>query len=293
MTHNAIFETDLPFPMTRGKVRDVYDLEAVLPGHVLLVATDRVSAFDVVMPTPIPGKGTLLTEIALFWFRHFDDVRNHLSDQAWPAELEPFSDVLDGRSMLVRRVDVVPFECVVRGYLAGSGWKDYQATGRIGGIELPTGLVDGDRLPEPIFTPATKATTGHDENVTFDQMADAIGGELASTLRDRTLDLYRRASDHAGDRGILLADTKLEFGLNTDGQIVLADEIFTPDSSRYWPADTWQPGGPQQSFDKQFVRDHLASLDWDKTPPGPALPDDVIAGTVARYQHARDVLTRP
>ncbi|MEM7807743.1 MAG: phosphoribosylaminoimidazolesuccinocarboxamide synthase [Planctomycetota bacterium] len=293
MTHNAIFETDLPFPMTRGKVRDVYDLDAVLPGHVLLVATDRVSAFDVVMPTPIPGKGKLLTEIALFWFRHFDDMRNHLSDQTWPGELAAFSDVLDGRSMLVRRVDVVPFECVVRGYLAGSGWKDYQATGRIGGIELPTGLVDGDRLPEPIFTPATKATTGHDENVTFDQMADAIGGELASTLRERTLDLYRRASDHASERGIILADTKLEFGLDADGQIVLADEIFTPDSSRYWPADTWQPGGPQQSFDKQFVRDHLAGLDWDKTPPGPALPDDVVAGTVARYQHARDVLTRP
>ena len=287
---DALLTTDLPFPKTSGKVRDVYDLASVVPGRLLLVATDRVSAFDVVMPTGVPGKGVLLTQIARFWFERFKDVPNHLAVEAVP-ELEPFADVLRGRSMIVRRLSVVPFECVARGYLAGSGFKEYRATGKVCGIELPAGLREGDQLPEPIFTPATKATTGHDENVPFERMADEMPTGLAEQLRHATLDLYRRAAEHAASRGILLADTKLEWGRDDAGAVVLADEIFTPDSSRFWPADQWTPGGDQPSFDKQFVRDHLASLDWDRTPPGPELPASVVEGTLERYRDAYRRLT--
>ena len=293
----ALMTTDLPFPKVSGKVRDVYDLEAVRPGHLLIVATDRVSAFDVVMPNGIPGKGELLTQIALFWFEKYraafpnhvvtaDPVRMEV-----PA-LEAAADVLRDRSMLVRKLGIVPFECVARGYLAGSGWKDYQATGSVCGIKLPPGLENGSKLPAPIFTPATKAATGHDENVSFDAMVNSLGVELATALREKTLRLYTMASDYAAGRGILLADTKFEWGIDpASGDIVLADEILTPDSSRFWLADAWQPGREQASFDKQFVRNFLSTLDWDKTPPGPELPEDVIAGTLDRYRSAYKRLT--
>ncbi len=293
---DALTTTDLPFPKTSGKVRDVYDISSVLKDHLLIVATDRVSAFDVVMPTPIPGKGVLLTQMAVFWFQQLLPLtHNHLVTAEvgqFPEALQEYAAVLEGRSMLVRRLEIVPFECVARGYLAGSGLKEYQATGRVCGIELPPGLRDGDKLPEPIFTPATKAATGHDENVSFEMMADALGAELTTQLRDLTLSLYRHAADYAAGRGILIADTKFEFGRDAFNHLVLADEALTPDSSRFWPADTWQPGGPQASFDKQFVRDHLAGLDWNQQPPGPALPQHVIDGTLARYREALTRLTK-
>lgn len=297
---DALMTTDLPFPKTSGKVRDVYDLETILPGHLLIVATDRVSAFDVVMPNGIPGKGVLLTQIALFWFekfaRHFP---SHLvtGDVAkMPTPLQEHDQTLRGRSMLVRRVEIIPFECVARGYLAGSGWKDYATTGHVCGIKLPPGLQNGDRLPAPIFTPATKAATGHDENVSFDDMAATLGAGLATELREKTLRLYAMASEYAAARGILLADTKFEWGIDpATRQVTLADEILTPDSSRFWPADGWKPGGggggEQPSFDKQFVRNHLASVAWDRTPPAPALPPEVIAGTLDRYRDAYRRLT--
>lgn len=293
---DALMTTDLPFPRTSGKVRDVYDVDGVLPGHLLIVATDRVSAFDVVMPNGIPGKGILLTQIALFWFekfaRHFP---NHLvtGDVAqMPAALQEHAPTLRGRSMLVRRVEIVPFECVARGYLAGSGWKDYATTGSVCGIALPAGLQNGDKLPAPIFTPATKAATGHDENVSFDTMAASLGAGLATELREKTLRLYAMANEYAAARGILLADTKFEWGLDpATRQVTLADEILTPDSSRFWPADEWKPGGEQASFDKQFVRNFLSGLAWDRTPPGPALPPEVVAGTLDRYRDAYRRLT--
>ncbi|MEL7239304.1 MAG: phosphoribosylaminoimidazolesuccinocarboxamide synthase, partial [Planctomycetota bacterium] len=228
---NAVPETNLPFPKRSGKVRDVYDLTAVLDGHLLIVATDRVSAYDVVMPTPIPGKGVILTQTALFWFQHFLPlVSNHLvtaTVEQYPEPLQAYANELRGRSMLVRKLDIVPFECVARGYLAGSGWKDYQATGQVCGIDLPAGLQNGDRLPEPIFTPATKAEEGHDENVSFERMASELGSDLAMLLRDRTLELYGKARNYATERGILLADTKLEWGTTASGDVLLADEIFT------------------------------------------------------------------
>ena len=288
MTAPALTATDLPFPATRGKVRDVYDLGG---GRLLLVATDRISAYDVVMANGVPGKGILLTQTARFWFdRYAADYPNHLDRRAeLPAELSPFADTLRGRSMLVQKLDVVPFECVARGYLAGSGWKEYQQAGRVCGVELPAGLRNGDKLPAPIFTPATKATSGHDENVSFDAMADALGGDLAADLRDRTLRLYSLAADYAASKGILLADTKFEWGRDAGGSLILADEILTPDSSRYWPADAWRPGEgarEQPSFDKQYVRDYLQTLDWDRRPPGPTLPQSVIDGTRRRYAEA-------
>ncbi len=289
---DGVFETSLPFPLKRGKVRDVYDVDQVVPAHLLLVATDRVSAYDVVMPTPIPGKGRLLTEIARFWFGQFPDVQNHLADDE-ADRLQEVAGDLAPQSMLVRKLNVVPFECVARGYLAGSGWSEYRRTGQICGITVPSGLREGDRLPEPIFTPATKANEGHDENVPFERMADELGWQLAEDLRRRTLNLFSRASAHAAARGVLLADTKLEFGLDAAGEVVLADEIFTPDSSRYWPADDWQPGRAQPSFDKQFVRDYLSSLKWDRTPPGPALPREVVSGTIDRYRQAKQLLVGP
>jgi phosphoribosylaminoimidazole-succinocarboxamide synthase len=287
---DAISQTNLPLPVRRGKVRDVYDLEEHLPGHLLLVATDRISAYDVILPTPIPGKGRLLTQISRFWFDHFRDVPNHLSDEPVPVEVTAMMSGLGGRGTIVRKLDIVPFECVARGYLAGSGWREYQATQSVCGIDLPAGLTIGSKLPEPIFTPATKADQGHDENVSFEQMADAIGGDLAAQLRNQTLRLFEQASDFAATKGILLADTKLEFGLD-EGQPVLADEVLTPDSSRFWPADAWQPGFSPPSFDKQFVRDYLATLDWDRQPPGPELPHDIVEATRDRYVEARRRLT--
>ncbi len=274
-----------------GKVRDLYEVD---DDHLLLVASDRVSTYDVVHPTAIPDKGRVLTAVSSFWFDRLD-VPHHLvsTDLAdLPVTLAAADAArLAGRSMLCRKVEIVPFECVVRGYLAGSGWKEYQRDGTVCGIELPDGLVEADRLPEPIFTPATKAEEGeHDENVTFEVMAAALGDDLAGTLRAVALRLYAEGAAHAAAQGILLADTKFEFGLRA-GQVVLADEVMTPDSSRYWPASRWVPGTTPPSFDKQFVRDYATSTGWDKTPPAPALPDDVVAATRARYVEAYERLT--
>jgi phosphoribosylaminoimidazole-succinocarboxamide synthase len=277
-----------------GKVRDIYAAED--DGHLLLVASDRVSTYDVIHPTLIPDKGRVLTGVSRFWFDHLADViGNHLvsTDVAdFGAAAQAHADELHGRTMLVRRVDIIPFECVVRGYLVGSGWKEYQADGTVCGIQLADGLVEADRLPEPIFTPATKAEQGdHDENVTYDYMASKIGDDLASRLRDISIDLYQRGAALAADRGIILADTKFEFGTDADGNVVLADEVLTPDSSRYWPADQWQPGSNPPSFDKQFVRDYATSTGWDKTPPAPELPDDVVAATREKYIEAYERIT--
>jgi phosphoribosylaminoimidazole-succinocarboxamide synthase len=274
-----------------GKVRDLYEVD---DDHLLLVASDRVSTYDVVHPTPVPDKGRVLTAVSAFWFDRLD-VDHHLvsTDLAdLPVTLDPAdAERLAGRSMLCRKVDIVPFECVVRGYLVGSGWKEYQRDGTVCGIALPSGLVEADRLPEPIFTPATKAEQGdHDENVSFEVMAEALGDDLASRLRDLSLELYRLGAEHAASRGIILADTKFEFGLR-DGQVLLADEVLTPDSSRYWPADAWAPGATPPSFDKQFVRDYATSTGWDKQPPAPELPDEVVTATRARYVEAYEKLT--
>ena len=272
-------------PWKRGKVRDVYDLG----DRLLVVATDRLSAFDVVLPTGIPGKGILLTQMSLFWFRLLADVvPNHVVTaevDEYPADLAIFRDQLAGRSMIVLKTEVLPVECVVRGYLAGSGWKDYKATGSVCGIALPAGLRESDRLTSPIFTPATKAETGHDENISYETMAEAVGGQRAAEARRVTLEIYSRARAHAEARGIILADTKFEFGVR-DGRLVWIDEALTPDSSRFWPRDGYQPGRSQPSFDKQFVRDYLETLSWDKRPPGPPLPPEVVARTVEKYVEA-------
>jgi phosphoribosylaminoimidazole-succinocarboxamide synthase len=275
-------------PATRGKVRDIYDLGETL----LIVATDRLSAFDVVLPTPIPDKGRVLTQLSLFWFDLLRDViRNHvLSATQWPAPFDGYGDELEGRSMLVRKARPLPIECVVRGYISGSGWKDYRATGKICGIALPSGLRESDRLPQPVFTPATKAATGHDENITFEQAASLVGKNIAERVRELSLEIYRRAAAHAEPRGILLADTKFEFGLLHD-ELIWIDEALTPDSSRFWPAAQYKPGGPQPSFDKQFVRDYLEGIRWSKTPPGPELPAEVVAATRAKYREAYRILT--
>jgi phosphoribosylaminoimidazole-succinocarboxamide synthase len=273
-------------PLGSGKVRDLYEVD---DDHLLLVASDRISAFDVVLDDPVPGKGEVLTALTVFWLELLADlVPNHLA--GWRAsELPAPARHLAGRAMLVRRLEMIPFECVARGYLVGSGWKDYQATGAVCGVPLPPGLLQADRLPEPIFTPATKAQTGHDENVSEARVAEAVGPELAGRLRDLTLEVYRRAAEHAARRGILLADTKLEFGRDGD-QVVLADEVLTPDSSRFWPAGGWSPGHSPPSFDKQYVRDWLQDQSWDQRPPAPALPPDVVAGTAARYREAYERL---
>jgi phosphoribosylaminoimidazole-succinocarboxamide synthase len=275
-------------PAARGKVRDIYDAGDKL----LIVATDRLSAFDVILPTPIPDKGRVLTQLSLFWFdllRHV--VPNHvLSATEFPPPFDTYGDELAGRSMLVRKTAPLPIECVVRGYLSGSGWKDYRATGQICGIPLPGGLRESDRLPEPIFTPATKAATGHDENISFEQAASLIGIERARQVREVSLEIYRRAAAYAEPRGILLADTKFEFGLLND-ELIWIDEALTPDSSRFWPAAQYKPGGPQPSFDKQFVRDYLESIRWPKTPPGPELPPEVVAATRGKYREAYRILT--
>jgi phosphoribosylaminoimidazole-succinocarboxamide synthase len=270
-----------------GKVRDLY---AVDGGHLLLVASDRISAFDVVLDTEVPGKGEVLTGLTVFWLEQLGDlVANHLV--GWRAsELPEAARHLAGRAMLVRRLEMLPVECVARGYLVGSGWKDYQATGAVCGVRLPAGLRQADRLPEPIFTPATKASQGHDENVSEAEVAERHGADLTARLRDLTLEAYRRGAEHAARRGILLADTKLEFGLD-GGRVVLADEVLTPDSSRFWPAGGWAPGSSPPSFDKQYVRDWLQEQDWDMTPPPPRLPQHVVAGTAARYKEAYERLT--
>jgi phosphoribosylaminoimidazole-succinocarboxamide synthase len=283
-------------PAARGKVRDIYDLGDKL----LIVATDRLSAFDVILPTPIPDKGRVLTQLSLFWFDLLKDVvPNHvLSATDFPAPFDAYRDDLAGRTMVVRKTRPLPIECVVRGYVSGSGWKDYKATRKICGIELPAGLRESDRLPGPIFTPATKAATGHDENISFKQAASLIGNDLAERVRTISIEIYRRAAAYAEPRGILLADTKFEFGVvnNTLGSrdaansLMWIDEALTPDSSRFWPAAQYQPGGPQPSFDKQFVRDYLERIRWPKTPPGPELPPDVVAVTRGKYREAYRVL---
>lgn len=277
--------------IARGKVRDIY---AVDEHHMLIVATDRLSAFDVILPRPIPGKGAILTEVAKFWFEQLADViPNHLSTKSLDnlALTEAEKQLLSQRSMLVRRLKPLPVEAIVRGYLIGSGWKDYQATGALCGIELPVGLQQAECLPAPIFTPSTKAEVGdHDINISFAEMQGKIGAALAEQIKQVSLTLYQRAADYAAARGIIIADTKFEFGLDENNELVLIDEILTPDSSRFWPADQYQVGSSPPSFDKQFVRDYLETLDWDKTSPGPVLPDDVVNRTVAKYQEVAGLL---
>lgn len=289
---SVLIETNIPECklLARGKVRDVYDLGDKL----LFVATDRISAFDVVLPTPIPRKGEVLTQLSIFWFDFLKDViPTHFITanlDEYPAELQAHRDQLDRRSMIVKKLDMFPIECVARGYLSGSGWKEYQKTGKVCGIELPAGLRESAFLPGPIYTPATKAVTGHDENISFEESAKIIGQDLAAKLRDLTLDIYSRAQQHALACGLVLADTKFEFG-RLNGEIVLADEVLTPDSSRYWPFELYQAGRPQQSFDKQFVRDYLETLNWDKTPPGPELPAEIAQKTSEKYLEAYYTLT--
>jgi phosphoribosylaminoimidazole-succinocarboxamide synthase len=286
-----LLETSLPGvkPWRKGKVRDVYDLG----DRLLVVATDRLSAFDVVLPTGIPGKGILLTQMSLFWFRLLEDVVPHhvltADVDEYPAPLRAFREQLEGRSMIVVKTDVLPVECVVRGYLVGSGFKDYKATGSVCGIALAAGLRESDPIEPPIFTPATKAETGHDENIPFETMAATVGEERAAEARRVSLEIYSRARAYAEARGIILADTKFEFGVR-DGRLVWIDEALTPDSSRFWPKDGYAPGRSQPSFDKQFVRDYLETLRWDKQPPGPELPPDVVARTVEKYVEAFDRL---
>lgn len=290
VAYPTISQTDFPGLklLARGKVRDIYELD----DRLLIVATDRLSAFDVILPTPIPDKGRVLTQLSLFWFDKLTSVVPHhvINATDFSGPLAPYQDALNGRAMIVRRTDPIPIECVARGYISGSGWKDYRATGKVCGIPLPAGLKESDKLPEPIFTPATKATSGHDENISFDEAAAQIGGPLAGRLRDITLEVYRRASEYAAARGIIIADTKLEFGLIGD-ELIWIDEALTPDSSRFWPADSYEPGKAQPSFDKQFVRDYLERIGWSKQPPAPALPPDVVNGTRAKYREAYQRLT--
>ena len=292
MTNPILLETNLPGlePVARGKVRDIYRFD----DRLLIVATDRISAFDYILATGIPDKGRVLNQLSLFWFDFLKDLTpTHVLSaniDDYPEPLRAHRDQLEGRSMLVRRAEMIQVECVARGYLSGSGWKEYLQTGSVCGIRLPAGLKESDRLPEPIFTPAIKAQTGHDENISFERAAELAGAELAGKLRDRTLEIYRRAADYAATRGVLVADTKFEFGF-IDGTLVLADEVLTPDSSRFWPAETYQPGGAQPSYDKQYVRDYLESIRWAKQPPAPPLPDEVARKTSEKYKEAYRALT--
>ncbi len=285
----VVWQTDFPGLKlaSRGKVRDIYEVG----DDLLIVATDRLSAFDVVLPTPIPDKGRVLTQLSLFWFKTLADVLPHhvLSATEFPPPADVYSQQLAGRSMLCRKTRPLPIECVVRGYLAGSGWKDYRTSGKVCGVALPPGLRESDRLPAPIFTPSTKATSGHDENISFDEVVARVGGERAEELRSVSLEIYRRAAAYAEPRGILLADTKFEFGLIGD-QLIWIDEALTPDSSRFWPAQGYQPGRSQPSFDKQYVRDYLESIGWNKQPPGPQLPPEVVERTRAKYREAYRLL---
>lgn len=290
---NPLTESSIPaLPLVaRGKVRDVY---ALGEDKLLMIATDRISAFDCILGSPIPDKGRILTQISLFWFELLRDiVPNHLLSadvDEYPVELRVYRDQLEGRSMLVRRANMVDIECVARGYLSGSGWKEYRSDGTVCGIRLPSGLVESSKLPDPIFTPATKEQSGHDINISFEVAVEKIGADLAGRLRDLTLAIYSKAAEYALTRGIIIADTKFEFGF-IDGVLTLGDEVLTPDSSRFWPAAEYKPGGAQPSFDKQFVRDYLETLNWNKQPPAPVLPDDVVAGTRAKYLDAYTRLT--
>jgi phosphoribosylaminoimidazole-succinocarboxamide synthase len=290
---SVLLRTDFPELKLHasGKVRDVYNLDAE---HLLFVATDRISAFDYVLATGIPHKGRVLTQISLFWFDFLRDVvANHVvtADVAkYPATAQKYADQLQGRSMMVMRAEMIPVECVVRGYISGSAWKEYKTSGRVCGIELPAGLKESSKLPQPIFTPATKAATGHDENIPFDEMTRIVGVELSRQLRDLSLKVYSKAADYALQKGIIIADTKFEFGMTSKG-ITLADEVLTPDSSRFWPADKYQPGRAQDSFDKQYVRDYLEQIRWNKQPPAPALPAEVARQTSDKYLEAFHQLT--
>ena len=285
----VVFETDLKGLVlkSRGKVRDIYE---VGDDRLLIVATDRISAFDVVIPTPIPGKGRILTQMSIFWFKKFEHlVKNHIvttDPDKYPEPARPYKEILEGRSMLVRKAAPLPIECIVRGYITGSGWKDYKRSGKVCGIPLPEGLVESEELPEPIFTPSTKGEVGeHDENISFERAVELIGEERANRVKDLSLRLYKEARDYARERGVIIADTKFEFGI-IDGEITLIDEVLTPDSSRFWPLDQYEPGRSQPSFDKQFVRDYLESISWNKEPPAPELPPEIVEKTRARYEEA-------
>jgi phosphoribosylaminoimidazole-succinocarboxamide synthase len=288
---NALFQTDIKeVPLLkRGKVRDIYDLG----NRLLIIATDRISAFDVVLPTPIPDKGKILTLMTLFWLDFLKDiVENHLITayiEEYPEVLKPYKEILHQRSMIVKKAKVIPVECIVRGYITGSAMKEYQKTGKVCGIKLPEGLKEADKLPEPIFTPSTKAEEGHDINITFDELINIVGKEVAETLRELSLKLYIKASNYAESKGIIIADTKFEFGFY-EGKIILIDEVLTPDSSRFWPKDEYEPGKPQKSFDKQFIRDWLSSLSWEENAP-PTIPPDIVEKTRAKYFEALYRLT--
>ena len=292
VTDKIILETQLPGVelVARGKVRDVYAID----GKLLIVATDRISAFDYILPTGIPGKGRVLTQLSVFWFDFIKDVApTHFitaNVDQYPEPLHAFRDQLEGRSMLVKRAKMVDVECVARGYLSGSCWKEYKQSGTVCGIPLPAGLVESSKLPEPVFTPSTKAQSGHDENISFDRVSEVAGAKLAADLRRLTLAIYSKAAQYAETRGIIIADTKFEFGF-VDGVLVLADEILTPDSSRFWPQETYRPGGAQPSYDKQYVRDYLESIHWNKQPPAPVLPPEVAQHTSEKYMEAYRVLT--
>lgn len=284
----ALLTTSLPLPARRGKVRDVYDLG----DRLLMISTDRISAFDWVMPNGIPDKGRVLTQLSAFWFERLGVPHHVLSLDIDNAGLPSEIDLapLRGRSMIVKKAEIVPIECVVRGYLEGSGWKEYKASGTVCGLRLPAGLQQGSKLPEPIFTPATKAESGHDENISFERMIEIVGSSTATELRERSIDVYLRGAEHAQTRGIIIADTKFEWG-RSGGELILCDEVLTPDSSRFWPADDYQPGRSQPSFDKQFVRDWLETTAWDKNSPPPTLPDDVLSQTRAKYVEAYERVT--
>jgi len=292
MPNQTVLQLDLPGikKLKSGKVREIFDLG----DRLLLVASDRISAFDVIMPNGIPRKGEVLTQISFFWFDRFASlVPNHLlagANDPLPKNLQPFADTLARRSMIVKKAKPLAIECIVRGYLSGSGWKEYKKSQTVCGIPLPGGLTESAELPQAIFTPSTKAEEGHDENISFDEACKIVGKDLATQARDLSLKIYNAGRDYARQRGIIIADTKFEFGVH-DGKLILIDEVMTPDSSRFWPADQYQPGKGQPSFDKQFVRDYLETLAWDKTPPGPKLPEDVVAKTSAKYLEAYEKLT--
>ena len=288
---STLLECQLPGikKLRSGKVREVFDLGE----NLLIVATDRISAFDCILPTGIPRKGEVLTQMTLFWYGVLDFVPNHFITarfEAYPEALQPFGGQLRGRSMIVRKASPLPVECVARGYISGSAWKEYAATGKACGFQLPTGLLQSSRLPETLFTPATKAETGHDENITWSQCRSVLGDELALQVRHHTIELYEHGCAHAAQAGLLIADTKFEFGM-ANGELILIDECLTPDSSRFWPADGWKPGSNPPSFDKQFVRDYLETLDWDKTPPAPPLPEEVVRKTSEKYIEAYEKLS--
>lgn len=292
MTDNVVLKTNLEGVkfLRSGKVRDIYEIE----DYLLIIATDRVSAFDVVLPNGIPGKGRVLTQISLFWFNQVKDlVENHIvtaNVDEFPETLRKYKEILEGRSMLVKKAKPLPVECIVRGYITGSGWKDYQKTGSVCGIKLPEGLVESQKLPEPIYTPSTKAEEGHDINISFEETIEILGDETANRVKELTISIYKRASEIAEKKGIIIADTKMEFGF-FDGKLILIDELLTPDSSRFWSMKDYAPGKPQDSYDKQIVRDYLLSIKWDKKPPAPTLPEDIVKKTAERYEEIFRILT--